>query len=147
MTVDQQRDGFSILPAVDWQLYRRLKAEGRLSLLFRFSEPAVAGVQCAEYPTSDSNLLPFVSRAEHLAWRAQWKNGRWVKRSWTPEQRDVILRQDEAYRRADALWKVRHGPIPVGAVVLSFVAATVIAHDDDSLHSKRRGRGMQAPED
>ena len=88
------------LPAVDWELYRRLKAEGRLNLLFHFSEAAAAGVQCAEAPTSRSKLLPFVSRAEHLAWRARWKNGRWVKLSWTPEQRDAILRQDEAYRQA-----------------------------------------------
>jgi hypothetical protein len=68
---------FASLPAVDWELYRRLKAEGRLNLLFHFSEAEAGGVQCAEAPTSRSKLLPFVSRAEHLAWRARWKNGRW----------------------------------------------------------------------
>jgi hypothetical protein len=37
MTIDQQRDGLSMpLPAVDWELYRRLKAEGRLNLLLHF---------------------------------------------------------------------------------------------------------------
>jgi hypothetical protein len=36
MTVDQRRDGPSMpVPAADWELYRRLKAEGRLNLLFR----------------------------------------------------------------------------------------------------------------
>jgi hypothetical protein len=47
-------------------------------------------------------ILKFVSRAEHLAWRARWKNGRWVKLSWTPEERGAILRQDELYRQIDA---------------------------------------------
>jgi hypothetical protein len=65
-------------------------------------------------------ILKFVSRAEHLAWRAKWKNGRWVKLSWTPEQRDAIVRQDEAYRQADARWQLNHGPNPGGAVVLPF---------------------------
>jgi hypothetical protein len=121
MTVDQQRDGLSMpLPAVDWELYRRLKAEGRLNLLFHFSEAAAAGVQCAEAPTSRSKLLPFVSRAEHLAWRARWKNGRWVKLSWTSEERDAILRQDGEYRQADARWELNHGQIPGGARVLEF---------------------------
>jgi hypothetical protein len=121
MTIDQRRDGLSMpLPAVEWELYRRLKAEGRLNLLFHFSEAACAGVQCVETPTSRSKLLPFVSRAEHLAWRAQWKNGRWVIRNWTNEQRDAILRQDEEYRRADARWELNHGPNPGGAVVLLF---------------------------
>ena len=116
MTANQQS---MPLPAVDWALYRRLKAEGRLNLLFHFSEAVPAGVECAEGPTSRSNLLPFVSREEHLAWRARWKNGRWVKLSWTPEQRAAILRQDEEYRLADIRWATRHGPIPGGAVVLS----------------------------
>jgi hypothetical protein len=54
----------------------------------------------------DSRILKFVSRAEHLSWRARWKNGRWVKLSWTPEERSGILRQDEAYRQADARWQL-----------------------------------------
>jgi hypothetical protein len=121
MTIDQQPEGLSTpLPAVDWELYRRLKAEGRMNLLFHLSEAAAAGVQCAEAPTSRSNLLPFVSRAEHLAWRAWWKNGRWVKLSWAPGQRDAILRQDEAYRQADAKWKLNHGRVPGGASILEW---------------------------
>jgi hypothetical protein len=121
MTVDQQRDGLSMpLPAVDWELYRRLKAEGRVNLLFHFWEAAAAGVQYGEAPTSRSNLLPFVSRAEHLAWRARWKNGRWVKLSWTPEQRDAIIRQDEEYRLADIRWAERHGPVAGGAIIALF---------------------------
>ena len=149
MTVDQQRDGVSMpLPAVDWELYRRLKAEGRLNLLFHFSEAAAAGVQCAEAPTSRSKLLPFVSRAEHLAWRARWKNGRWVKLSWTPEQRAAILRQDEAYRLADIRWAERHGPVLGGAIIALFSQGPLgltardasgspchaenVAHDDES---------------
>ena len=50
--------------------------------------------------------------------RERWKKGRWVKVSWTPEQRDAILRQDEEYRQADARWALNHGPAPGGAVVL-----------------------------
>jgi hypothetical protein len=130
MSVDQQRNGLSMpLPAVDWELYRRLKAEGRLNLLFHFSEAAAAGVQCAEAPPSRSQLLPFVSRAEHLAWRARWKNGRWVKLSWTQEERDAILQQDEKYRQEDARWELNHGPIRCGARVLSFVAEQSVTGD------------------
>jgi hypothetical protein len=65
-------------------------------------------------------ILKFVSRAEHLAWRARWKNGRWIKLSWTPEERSAILRQDETYRQTDARWQVNHGPIPGGARVWAF---------------------------
>jgi hypothetical protein len=65
-----------------------------------------------------SSVLKFISRAEHLAWRTRWKNGRWVKLSWTSEERDAVLRQDEAYRQADARWELNHGPIPSGAVAL-----------------------------
>jgi hypothetical protein len=69
-------------------------------------------------PLIDSHLLKFVSRAEHLAWRERWKKGRWVKLSWTPEERSAILRQDEAYRQADARWLLHHGPVPGGASIL-----------------------------
>jgi hypothetical protein len=65
-------------------------------------------------------ILPFVSRADHLGWRERWKNGRWVRLSWTPEERAAILRQDEEYRHADARWELNHGPNPGGAVVLLF---------------------------
>ena len=90
------------LPSVDWELHRRLKAEGRLNLLFRLSEPAIVSLQKTESLTPRPNLLPFISRADHLAWREQWRKGRWVKLSWTKEERAAILRQDERYRQADA---------------------------------------------
>ncbi len=67
-----------------------------------------------------TRILKFVSRAEHLAWRERWKNGRWVKLSWTPEERNAILRQDETYRQADARWQMNHGPVPRGADVVRF---------------------------
>ena len=61
-------------------------------------------------PMAGLRVLKFVSRAEHLAWRARWKNGRWVKLSWAQEERDAILRQDEEYRQADARWELNHVP-------------------------------------
>jgi hypothetical protein len=121
MTVDQRRDGPSTpLSAPDWELYRRLKAEGRLNLLFHFSEPAIVSLPRAETLTLLPNLLPFISRAEHLGWREQWRKGRWVKLSWTQKERDAILRQDELYRQADANWEPNHGPITDGAKLLPF---------------------------
>jgi hypothetical protein len=71
-------------------------------------------------PPVDSRILKFVSRAEHLAWRERWKKGRWVKLSWTPEERSAILRQDEAYRQADARWQLNHGPVSGGASILQW---------------------------
>jgi hypothetical protein len=115
MAGDQRRDC-----DVDWDLYQRLKSEGRLNLLFRLSEPAAARWPKADPSVSPSNVLPFISRAEHLAWRERWKNGRWVKLSWTPEERNTILRQDEAYRQADARWQMNHGPVRRGADVVWF---------------------------
>jgi hypothetical protein len=121
MTVDQRRDGPSTpLPAADWELYRRLKIEGRVNLLFRFSEPAAVSLPRAETLTPRPNLLPFISRAKHLEWREQWRKGRWVKLSWTQQERDAILRQDELYRQADANWELNHGPIANGAKLLPF---------------------------
>ena len=73
-------------------------------------------------PLASGRLLKFISRAEHLAWRARWRTGRWCKLSWTPEERSAILRQDEAYRQADAKWQLNHGPVPGGAAVLVFQA-------------------------
>lgn len=121
MTVKQQLHGPSApLPAVDWELYRRLKAEGRLNLLFRFSEPAIVSLHRAETLTPRPNLLPFISRAEHLAWREQWKMGRWVIRSPSPALRAAIRRQDELYRQADATWELNHGRILGGVSVVPF---------------------------
>jgi hypothetical protein len=65
-------------------------------------------------------ILKFVSRAEHLAWRARWKNGRWVRLSWTPEEREAILRQDELHRQADIEWERRHPKATAAAVVMAF---------------------------
>jgi hypothetical protein len=119
MAVDQQRNSLSIqLPSVNWELYRRLKSQGRLNLLFHFSEPTAVLLPMAETPMPRPNLLPFISREEHLAWRQQWKRGRWVKLSWTPEERKAILQQDEEYRQADASWERNHGPVAGGARIL-----------------------------
>jgi hypothetical protein len=71
-------------------------------------------------PHFDSQVLKFVSRAEHLAWRERWRKGRWVKLSWTPEERAAILRQDEDYRQADARWQVNHGAVAGGASILQW---------------------------
>jgi hypothetical protein len=127
MTVDQQHDGASTpLLAVDWELYRRLQAEGRLNLLFRLAKPPTAWF-LPEIPAHRPNDLPFISRAEHLAWRERWKKGRWVKLSWTPEEREAILRQDELYRQADARWELNHGPVSGGARVLKFTGGAPTA--------------------
>jgi hypothetical protein len=61
---------------------------------------------------ASTRILKFVSRAEHLACRERWKNGRWGKLSWTPEERSAILRQDEVHRQADERWQLNHGPVP-----------------------------------
>lgn len=108
--------------SVDWGLYHRLKAEGRLNLLFRLSEPFVSKFtnNWAVAPASRPNVLPFVSREEHLAWRAQWKRGRFSILSPSAELRAATLRQDETYRRADATWALRHGAEPGGATVTLF---------------------------
>jgi hypothetical protein len=71
-------------------------------------------------PPVDSHVLKFVSRAEQLAWRTRWKKGRWVKLSWTSEERSAILRQDEVYRQADVRWQLNHGPVPGGASILQW---------------------------
>jgi len=65
-------------------------------------------------------ILKFVSRAEQFAWRARWKNGRWVRLTWTPEERAAILRQDELYRQADIEWDRRHPKTTAVAVVMAF---------------------------
>jgi hypothetical protein len=65
-------------------------------------------------------ILKFISRAEHLAWREQRRKGRWVRLSWTPEERAAILRQDELYRQADIEWERRHPKMTATAVVMAF---------------------------
>jgi hypothetical protein len=108
------------MSAVDWELYRTLKAEGRLNLLFRFSKPPAAWLPPATTRAPRPNVLPFISRVKHLQWREQWRKGRWMIRSPTPAFRDAILRQDALYRQADARWELNHGPIPGGARVVAF---------------------------
>lgn len=104
-----------------WDLYRRLKEEGRLNLLFRCAEPRALRLSNTVIPAQDrSNVLPFITRLDHLAWRAHWRRARWVMLSPPPELRKAILRQDEVYRLADEAWELRHGPIAGGAVLLQF---------------------------
>jgi hypothetical protein len=108
---------------VDWDLHRRLKAEGRLNILFRLSEPTCVSMlrpNEALLSHDRTNVIPFVSRGEQLAWREQWKRGRWVRLSWPPHEREAILRQDAIFREQDARWALRHGPIAGCARVLSF---------------------------
>ena len=106
---------------LDWSLYTKLKAEGRLNILLRLSEPTameVSGV--LQEDRSPSNILPFVSRAEHLRWRRVWQQGRFVRLSWSPEERAALLRQDAIFREQDALWAARPGLVEGGGRVLAF---------------------------
>jgi hypothetical protein len=103
-------------------LHERLKNEGRLNLLYRLSEPTVLKISLRQDGplAPPPNVLPFVSRAEHLKWRNVWTQGRFVRLSWPPDQRAAILRQDAIFREADAKWAERHGPVEGGARVLAF---------------------------
>lgn len=107
----------------DWSLHRRLKAEGRLNLLFRLSEPCASSLP-NDRPSARPNVVPFISRSEHLAWREQWKQGRWVRLSWSDEERAAILRQDEIFREADRKWEERHPKPTAPARVLFFPPPT-----------------------
>jgi hypothetical protein len=69
-----------------------------------------------------TQILKFVSRADHLKWREAWKRGRWVRLSWSPAERAAILRQDEEYRFADIRWAELHGPVVGGAIIALFPA-------------------------
>lgn len=89
---------------------------------------------------ASARILKFVSRAEHLGWRERWKRGRWVLRNPSPAVRDAILRQDEAYRQADARWETNHGPVRGGAGVLVFSAETT-PDGQGALVSEARRRG------
>ena len=91
---------------VDWALYRNLKAERRLNLLFRLSGASAAQLPSADTPAPGHNVLPFISRAEHIAWRERWKRVRWVKLSWTPERRDAIDDIQDGGEAAGRLCKV-----------------------------------------
>lgn len=105
----------------DGDLYERLKAQGRLNLLFRLSEPCALWLQ-QDTPDNRSNVIPFIPRAMHLEWRERWKRGRFVRLAWSAEERGAILRQDELFRETDVEWERRH-PKPVKpAVVLRFPA-------------------------
>jgi hypothetical protein len=95
-------DSTPSFPAVDWDLYRRLKAEGRLNLLFQQGPEMAAWLLNDKVTGCVPNVLPFVSRAEHLAWRKQWVLGRWQILSPPPELRAATLKQDAIYRERDA---------------------------------------------
>jgi hypothetical protein len=114
-------DSTPSFPAVDWGLYQRLKAEGRLNLLFQQGPEMAARLLNDKVTGCVPNVLPFVSRAEHLAWRKQWVAGRWQIRSLPPELRAATLKQDAIYRERDAQWAENHGPVPAGARVLRFL--------------------------
>ena len=106
----------------NWELYQCLKAQGRLNVLLRLSEPCASWLQqCTNIgPEDRSHIIPFVSRAMHLEWRERWKRGRFVRLSLSPEERAAILRQDDLFREADLEWERRH-PKPVRpAIVLRF---------------------------
>jgi hypothetical protein len=104
----------------NWDLYRRLQSDDRLNLLCRLSEPWCVSLLERNHasPQDRSNVIPFISRADHLGWRESWKKGRFVRLSWPDAERQAILRQDEILRQADARWAERHGPIPGGARVI-----------------------------
>jgi hypothetical protein len=119
MAADPRPDRATAQLPRDGGLHARLKSEGRLNLLYQFSERAAAWfLPRADTSAPRPNVLPFISRAEHLAWRATWKGGRWCKLSPPAEERNTTLLQDEAYRQADARWDQNHGPVPGGASVL-----------------------------
>jgi hypothetical protein len=117
---------------VDGNLHRRLAAEGRLNLLFRLSEPFCASwlKNAPVAPEDRPKVIPFISRADHLAWRRVWVRGRWVRLSWPPDQKDAILRQDKLFREADERWAQNHGPIPGGARILDFDRAARLQSSD-----------------
>jgi hypothetical protein len=106
--------------ARDWDAYRRLAAEGRLNLLFRLSEPLASRLLNARPTGTRSNVVLFISRSDHLFWRRRWAQGRFVRLSWTPEERAAILRQDELYRQADIEWERRHPKTTAAAAVMAF---------------------------
>jgi hypothetical protein len=137
MATDQRPDGPSTrFPRVDWELYRQLKSEGRLNLLFRFCEPGAASFLRPEVAVPRPNVLPFVSRSEHLAWRARWKNGRRVKLSWTPEERSAIHRQDEGLSAGRCEMGAESRAVPEGGSILKW------RHEPDAgMQGEQRPRG------
>jgi hypothetical protein len=93
---------------------------------------------------ASGRILRFVSHGEHLAWRERWKKGRWVIRSPTPALRDAILKQDEAFRQADARWELNHGRVPGGARVLVFSAGRSL-DGEESLWSRNTRSLLRPP--
>jgi hypothetical protein len=71
-------------------------------------------------PEPRSNVVLFISRSDHLFWRRRWAQGRFVRLSWTSEERAAILRQDKLYRQADIEWERRHPKTPGPAPVVRF---------------------------
>ena len=115
-----------LTPPLDRSVYNTLKRDGRLNLLLRLSEPMamkLSGIKATGDPPS-TNVIPFVSRAEQLAFRRRWQQGRFVKLSWPPDQRAALIRQDAIFREADVKWAERHGRAGGSADVLEFVQST-----------------------
>ncbi len=111
-----------VAPPLDWSIYSRFKAEGRINLLLRLSEPTVMKLSNVGAPAAAPapNVITFISRAEHLRWRRNWEQGRFVILSWPPDKRAALLRQDAIFREADAEWTKEHGPVPGGAKTIAF---------------------------
>ncbi|HXG73099.1 MAG TPA: hypothetical protein VNJ04_21090 [Gemmatimonadaceae bacterium] len=111
-----------VAPPLDWGVYRRFKAEGRINLLYRLSEPTAMKVWNVDAPAAapPTNVITFISRAEHLRWRRNWQQGRFVRLAWPPDERAAVLRQDAIFREADAEWEKDHGPVPGGAKIIAF---------------------------
>jgi hypothetical protein len=107
----------------DWETHRRLAAEGRLNLLFRLSEPLASRLKNSA-PQERSNVLPFISREDHLFWRNRWTQGRFVKLAWTPDERLTLVQQDKVFRDADVEWERRHPRPTASAVVVPFASAS-----------------------
>jgi hypothetical protein len=86
----------------------------------------------AERPRKDrresaasATVLPFVSRARALELRGQRRFGAFMSRSGPynhPDERERarLERQRAKEDRWDEEWKLRHGPVPGGAVILLF---------------------------
>ena len=106
-------------PARRAALRQQCHVAGRVNLLYRLS-PETPGYQVG--PSIDvavAHVLPFVSRSDHLFFRAEWYRGRWVRLTWTPEQKAAILRQDAVFCSSDLEWSKRHQPVD-GATVVPF---------------------------
>jgi hypothetical protein len=74
---------------------------------------------------ASATVLPFVSRARALELRGQRRFGAFMSRTGPynhPDERERARLQQERMEddRRDEQWKLRHGPVPGGAVILLF---------------------------